>query len=968
MAVERNLATARVRIIADARDLAKDTQKVLEESLGDSGDKAGTNFGRRMKKQVDDAAADAGQKSGRKLADKFGETLNRRLRALSLDEIDIQASPKDALDAVERVEERLRRLSRDAATVEIHVRSEEATAELERFKKKLSHVGDDEGGTASRGFFAKFFAEGEKSLGTSFSKAFRGGLTSPAVLTAIAATAVVLAPLIGGIVAGAVVGAVGLGGVIGGIALAARDPAIKGWAIRIGNTFMAAIGQASGVFKGPLLQSLGLVEAAATRAAKSIGQIFVNTAPSVNGLTQSLIRAGDALLNSFVVATGRAGPAIKAIGSLAENVSGAFADMITTLSRDSEAGASSLDDLSDALVKVIETTTVTIDWLAKFKGALDEGDKAIDKARYYLEDHSFTLDLTADGYKKGSAEAEAYRRKTLGVATAEDELLLSGRKALTATNALQAEQSEARFTAETLKAAQEAVKTAQDRLARSLETLGGATSAQARRSDALRTAMDNLYSATRRNADANQAYEQTWDDLSGAVKDNGKSLDVHTQKGRDNRTALINLATANGELYLANIKAGDSVDSARKKHEARTEAIRKEADKLGLNKTETQKLIDVYNKIPPAKTTKLVLSGVAAVTTALNGLYVQQRALATGQSTSAVASALRKQSAPAFAGGGQVGGWSPSSTADNIHALLTAKEWVHPVAAVDYYGPQIMDAIQHRKVPRAVLAELASGELGKAGDMPVFATGGQVAPVDTSKVWPFIVDASHTKIPSLADVLSKVPIGSGPGGAFVRAQNGKPYVWASAGPHGYDCSGIVSAVYNVLHGRNPYSHTFSTGSLPGKWFTKPGVGGPLTAAWSNPGQSPASSTTGHMMGMVGGLTFESSGSRGVHLGASTRRLTDFAHIAHYNRGGYVLPSYDMGGTWRDGTIGINTSGRDEHVTSANDRDDLVALVGELVALTRTLAQEVGDTLGAVLLGQQRATRTAARQIGRRAHA
>jgi hypothetical protein len=66
-----------------------------------------------------------------------------------------------------------------------------------------------------------------------------------------------------------------------------------------------------------------------------------------------------------------------------------------------------------------------------------------------------------------------------------------------------------------------------------------------------------------------------------------------------------------------------------------------------------------------------------------------------------------------------------------------------------------------------------------------------------------------------------------------------------------------------------------------------------------------------MMGMVNGLTFESSGSRGVHLGASTRRLTDFAHIAHYAQGGEVGPHTAManGGVIREPVVGIGASGR-----------------------------------------------------------
>ncbi len=286
----------------------------------------------------------------------------------------------------------------------------------------------------------------------------------------------------------------------------------------------------------------------------------------------------------------------------------------------------------------------------------------------------------------------------------------------------------------------------------------------------------------------------------------------------------------------------------------------------------------------------------------LSRLSVYQQALKNGKIPPGFNGPIKGPDGKYYADGGQVGGWSPHSRADNIPAWLTANEWVHPVASVNYYGPQVMRAIQHRQVPREVLEGFATGQLGKLGDLPLgLADGGPV-------LWRFLTTAAHTRIPSRAEVESKV---GGQAGGFLRAQNGKPYIWASAGPNGYDCSGIASAVYNLLHGRNPYHHTFSTASLPGGWFPKHGIGGPLTVAWSNPGESPASSTTGHMMGMAGGLTFESTGSRGVHLGSSTRRLGDFAHIAHYSNGGPVEAGIAMnrGGTITEPVFGIGASGR-----------------------------------------------------------
>ena len=165
---------------------------------------------------------------------------------------------------------------------------------------------------------------------------------------------------------------------------------------------------------------------------------------------------------------------------------------------------------------------------------------------------------------------------------------------------------------------------------------------------------------------------------------------------------------------------------------------------------------------------------------------------------------------------------------------------------------------------------------------------------------------------------------------FVMAQNGKPYVWASAGPGGYDCSGIVSAVYNVMKGRSPYSHTFSTESLPGRWFHEGMRSGPLLAGWSHPGESPASASVGHMAGMIGGLPFESSGSRGVHLGASARSVGQFAHIGSaYARGGLArlakIAMADSGRVTLDrgwNLIGNGTGARERLATSAAGSGDV----------------------------------------------
>jgi len=59
-----------------------------------------------------------------------------------------------------------------------------------------------------------------------------------------------------------------------------------------------------------------------------------------------------------------------------------------------------------------------------------------------------------------------------------------------------------------------------------------------------------------------------------------------------------------------------------------------------------------------------------------------------------------------FANGGMVGGWSPHSKADNIPIMATAREFMQPVRAVNYYGADAMEALRRLSVPREELRRL----------------------------------------------------------------------------------------------------------------------------------------------------------------------------------------------------------------------------------------------------------------------
>lgn len=143
------------------------------------------------------------------------------------------------------------------------------------------------------------------------------------------------------------------------------------------------------------------------------------------------------------------------------------------------------------------------------------------------------------------------------------------------------------------------------------------------------------------------------------------------------------------------------------------------------------------------------------------------------------------------------------------------------------------------------------------------------------------------------------PINPGLAGAlaWARSQVGKPYIWGGVGPRGYDCSGFMSAITNVIRGKNPYRRLFATGSFPSAGYVRGAGPMMIGSVRGNPG---------HMAGTLNGVNVESRGGDGVVVGSSARG----ARSGMFGGNVYRLSGFAGGGMVGDGPFDfLNPRGR-----------------------------------------------------------
>jgi TP901 family phage tail tape measure protein len=251
--------------------------------------------------------------------------------------------------------------------------------------------------------------------------------------------------------------------------------------------------------------------------------------------------------------------------------------------------------------------------------------------------------------------------------------------------------------------------------------------------------------------------------------ENGRAIEGNSAAARKNRAAVNEAAEAAAHAATVKYRETGSVSKANAVYDDYLGQLRKTLIAAGVNKAGVDKLLGSYAKMPKDVTTRITAptlkdvtekvqtlwdklkgvdgnwvahlsaKGYGDVKAQLLDLMTAQYKLSHPSASSSEVSDDRREKARMFATGGHVRG-PGTGTSDSIPAMLSHGEFVVKAASASKLGPTVLNYIN------------------TAGQLPKYAGGGFVYPVDTS--------TRNTSIMSKADALALVDPFAGMGGSY----------------------------------------------------------------------------------------------------------------------------------------------------------------------------------------------------------
>lgn len=361
------------------------------------------------------------------------------------------------------------------------------------------------------------------------------------------------------LISGAMAGAIGAGVVLGfsglGLALASQLESVQtfwpGFLTRTRNTLV----QAALPFEKVLLETLGQVEERLTEWGPMLERIFTRVAPLFDTILGGILDGAEFFLDGLEAGLGDAGVFAEALGDALAIVGKGMGDVFRIIMMTGEDGATAfldlvfvLTDLMVTIARMINLFTELYAWVRKFVQSIPDWAAILYPPVLLFKILAEQVDSAADQNVAYAYTNTGVESSILGVVAA---------------------------TKDEEKALQEAEK-----------------------------AILDAQSALFKSIDTNIAYERSLDDIEEAIKRNGKTLDVDTEKGRQNLEAI---GTA---IKLAQQKAKERADSGKYNADQLTaaysseiERIYKAAEAQGVSRDRLREvygvIIDILNAPPP---------------------------------------------------------------------------------------------------------------------------------------------------------------------------------------------------------------------------------------------------------------------------------------------------------------------------------------------------------------------------------
>lgn len=119
---------------------------------------------------------------------------------------------------------------------------------------------------------------------------------------------------------------------------------------------------------------------------------------------------------------------------------------------------------------------------------------------------------------------------------------------------------------------------------------------------------------------AENAWIETLKQMNEDIKTNGKNLDSNTQAGRDNKTSLVDLASAANDFRDAQIAAGEPTANVTNLVQGQRDAFIKAAEAAGYGSQEAAALADKYGLIPANVETLVKANGTEEAKAAIESV------------------------------------------------------------------------------------------------------------------------------------------------------------------------------------------------------------------------------------------------------------------------------------------------------------------------------------------------------------